>query len=83
MLTLQWFTTGIAVLVAIAALVRARSLARRLDRLTESYWELRYDYGQLRSRIAQLEPAGPEDAPVQEGAATSQIAFVPLSSLKR
>ena len=83
MLTLQWFTTGIAVLVAIAALVRARSLARRLDRLTESYWELRYDYGQLRSRIAQLEPSGPADPPVQERAATSQTAFVPLSSLKR
>jgi len=80
---LQWFTTGAAVLVAVAALVRARSLARRLDRLTESYWELRYDYGQLRSRIAQLEPSAPGEAPVQERAAASQTAFVPLSSLKR
>ena len=80
---LQWFTTGIAVLVAVVALARARRLAKRLDRLTESYWELRYDYGQLRSRIAQLEPSGPEGAPVQEREAMSQIAFVPLSSLKR
>ena len=80
---LQWFTTGTAVLVAVVALARARRLAKRLDRLTESYWELRYDHGQLRSRIAQLEPSGPQDAPVQEGAVPGQIAFVPLSSLKR
>jgi hypothetical protein len=84
LLTLQWFTTVVAVVVAVASLVRARALARRLDRLTESYWELRYDYGQLRSRVAQLDPAaGQNDAPVQERAPTGQIAFVPLSSLKR
>ena len=83
LLTLQWFTTGAAALVALVALAHARRLARRLDRLTESYWELRYDYGQLRSRIAQLEPAGPGEPSVQERAATGQTAFVPLSSLKR
>jgi len=81
---LQWFTSGVAVLVALAAIAHARRLARRLDKLTESYWELRYDYGQLRSRIAQIDPSGPgREAPVQEHAAESQTAFVPLSSLKR
>jgi hypothetical protein len=83
LLTLQWFAIGAAVLVAVAALLRARQLSRRLERLTESYWELRYDHGQLRSRIAQLEGSSPEAAPVQERAAAGQTAFVPLSSLKR
>ena len=69
--------------VAFVALARARRLAQRLDRLTESYWELRYDYGQLRSRVAQLEPAAPAEAGVQDRAPASQTAFVPLSSLKR
>ena len=42
-MTLQWLLTGAAVLVAAAAFAKARRLARRLERLTESYWELRYD----------------------------------------
>ena len=83
MLTLQSFATVLAALIALAALWRARRLAHKLDRLTESYWELRYDHGQLRSRIAQLETSGPAEPVVQERAAPSQTAFVPLSSLKR
>jgi hypothetical protein len=82
----QWLLTGVSVLVALAALAKARRLAKRLERLTESYWELRYEHGQLRSRVNRLdpEPAGPGDprdaAPHAGGGAT---AFVPLSSLKR
>jgi hypothetical protein len=82
-LTLQWFTTGIALLVAVLALLRARRAAKRLDRLAESYWELRYETGQLRSQIARLEghSDGADAAvPSQTGGPT---AFVPLSSLKR
>ncbi len=48
-------STGAAVVVALAALARARQVSRRLDRLTESYWELRYEYGQLRARVGRLE----------------------------
>jgi hypothetical protein len=81
-LILQWVATLVAVLVAVAALLRARGLARRLERLSESYWELRYEHGQLRSRIAQLEQPGAERS-VQEPAVPVQTAFVPLSSLKR
>ena len=73
-----------AIVVAIAALLRARSATRRLDRLSESYWELRYEAGQLKSRLARLEAAiGIRDAdepPVQQPVATT---FVPLSSLKK
>jgi hypothetical protein len=56
-------------------------LSRRLERLSESYWELRYEHGQLRSRIAQLEnPASAQ--PAHEPSAAG-VAFVPLSSLKK
>jgi len=83
LLTFHWLLTGAAVLVAVAALVKARRLAKRLERLTESYWELRYEHGQLRARVNRLDPASGaagEDLPQLTGGAT---AFVPLSSLKR
>ena len=69
-------------IVAAAALLKARKLAKRLERLTESYWELRYEHGQLRARVNRLDPdASPAAAePAQRPGVT---AFVPLSSLKR
>jgi len=83
LLTLQWLLAGAAVLVAAMALAKARRLAKRLERLTESYWELRYEHGQLRARVNRLDPepspaagAGPAPTP---GTTTS---FVPLSSLR-
>ena len=83
MLTISRLFTGAALLFAVVAFLRARRVARRLERLTESYWELRYEYGQLRARVSRLEPASGEaelpEAPRQSGA----TAFVPLSSLKR
>jgi hypothetical protein len=81
-LSLQWLLTGAAVLVALAALTKARRLAKRLERLTESYWELRYEHGQLRARVNRLDPEQPPAADLPQ-AAGSTTAFVPLSSLKR
>ncbi len=79
----QWLLTVAACLGAAAALLRARRLARRLERLTESYWELRYELGQVAARLARLDPqsspATEADAVRQQGAS----AFIPLSSLKR
>jgi hypothetical protein len=89
LLTLQWLVTGAAVLVALVALFRSRRVSRRLDRLAESYWELRYEYGQLRARIGRLDGPAPPDEPRPEQTdapaprENAQIAFVPLSSLKR
>ena len=80
-MTLLWLVAGAAVLVALAAWAKARRLAKRLDRLTESYWELRYEHGQLRARVNRLDPetAAAADGAADPGPAT---AFVPLSSLK-
>jgi len=84
LLTFSGLLTVAAVVIAIAALLRARSAARRLERLSESYWELRYEAGQLKARLSRLEAAtGIRDAdehPAQPSVAT---AFVPLSSLKK
>ena len=83
MLTFQWFLTGAALLIAAAALARARRVSRRFERLTESYWELRYEVGQLRSRVARLDPEPPAQADSNAASRTGATAFVPLSSLKR
>jgi len=79
----QWLVAGIALTVALAALVKARRLAKRLERLTESYWELRYEHGQLRSRVNRLEPEQLPPPAADAGPPAGTTAFVPLSSLKR
>jgi len=79
LLTLHWLLTGAALLAAGAALVAARRQSKRLERLTESYWELRYDHGQLRARVNRLDPEQ-QAAAAPEPPATN---FIPLSSLKR
>jgi hypothetical protein len=85
-LTLYWLLTVAAIVIATVALVRARRANKRLERLTETYWELRYDHGQLRARLDRLDPpssassAESQDAPP---AKSGNVQFVPLSSLKR
>ncbi len=81
MLTLLWLLTGAALITAAAALIRARRIAKRLERLTESYWELRYEHGQLRARLNRLDPdAAPAAEPQRQPGVT---AFVPLSTLTK
>jgi len=79
----EWLVAGIALTVALAALVKARRLAKRLERLTESYWELRYEHGQLRSRVNRLDPEQLPPPAADAGPPAGTTAFVPLSSLKR
>jgi hypothetical protein len=84
-LIIQTVLAAVALLVAGVAIVRARRTAKRLERMQESYWDLRYELGQLQARVNRLEagsvaaqPAPP--APPQTAGAAH---FVPLSSLKR
>ena len=80
-MTLQWLLAGAAVILALAAWIKARRLAKRLERLSESYWELRYEHGQLRARVNRLDP---DTLPASDTAQAGSpgMAFVPLSSLK-
>jgi hypothetical protein len=78
--TFHWLLTIAAGCTAIAAWIKARRLGRRLERLTESYWELRYEHGQLRSRMDRTTQG---DAAIEPPRVSGTTAFVPLSSLKR
>ena len=78
-MTLQIALAAAALVLGLAGFVKWRQAARRLERLAESYWELRYEVGQLRSRLDRLEGAAADAAP----AARTATSFVPLSSLKR
>jgi hypothetical protein len=81
LVTFHWLLTGAAVIAALTAWAKMRRLAKRLERLTESYWELRYEHGQLRARVNRLDPETPPAPEAATPAGTT--AFVPLSSLRR
>jgi hypothetical protein len=88
LLTIPSIIAGAAVLVALAAWIRARAAVERLARLTDSYWELRYETGQLKARVTRLEAAaGLADAasppPPMPPVAASTTTFVPLHTLKK
>jgi hypothetical protein len=87
LLTLPSIALAGALLIAIGAWLRARALAKRLERLTDSYWELRYESGQLKARLSRLELAtGARDAdpvPAETARTPAATTFVPLSSLKK
>jgi hypothetical protein len=48
------------VILASAALLRAFSLHRKLTTLSQSYWQLQYDFGRLRARLAKLDGGSAE-----------------------
>ena len=59
--------TLVLALAACAGFVRLRRISKRLERLSESYWELRYEYGQVNAKLDRL--AGTRDeATTQDGA---------------
>ena len=78
---LVWIAAFVAALLALAAWMRARRVARKLEALNQSYWELRYDFTRLRSQVARLDPdTQPQEEPPP---ASGQVAFVPLSAIKK
>jgi hypothetical protein len=89
---LVWVLAGLGLLLSATALALVRRLSRRLDALNKSYWELRYDYTRLRSRLSRLDPedtpaAGPEasssEAPPGAAAGGPSVTFVPLSTIRK
>ena len=82
---LLWVTAAVAAAVAVAGWIRAGRLARKLEALTQSYWELRYDFTRLRSQVARLDPETveaetPSAAPAPPA---SGVTFISLSSMKK
>ena len=81
-MTLHWFVTGASLLVALVACWKAWRTARRLEQLSQQYWELKYLNGELRVKLQQVTG---ESAPETQARTEAQArdSFVPLSSLKR
>jgi outer membrane murein-binding lipoprotein Lpp len=76
-----WGLAGVGAVFGVLGYVIGRRNARKLEQLSQSYWELRYQHGQLRAQVNRLDPeqqAAPEPASPAPGAN-----FIPLSSLKR
>jgi len=88
-LTFALIIAVLAAVAAVVALVRARNATRRAERLSESYWELRYEIGQLKVRASRLETStGLTEAEAGTAVeaprpASSTTSFIPLSSLKK
>jgi hypothetical protein len=59
-----------------------RRNARKLEQLSQSYWELRYQHGQLRAQVNRLDPTQQPSEPEPTGERPAAN-FIPLSSLKR
>ncbi len=49
-----------ALLVALAALAYARHTAQKLAHVTEMYWQLKFDHGELKAKVDPPKPAAPE-----------------------
>ena len=81
-MTLPWFIAGASLVVALVAWRQARQTAKRLAQLSEMYWELKYQQGELRVRVQRME-GEPPSPPSQTAAGQPGESFVPLNSLKR
>jgi hypothetical protein len=79
--TFLWFVTGAMAIAMLVAWRQARAATKRLDQLTQMYWELKYQHGELRQQLLRAtgEAAAPPAAPVTR----PTEAIIPLSSLKR
>jgi hypothetical protein len=78
-----WILAASALLLALAACAWARRVSRKLEALTQSYWELRYDYTRLRSQVARLDPDQPETPTPAPAPQPASVSFVPLSSIRK
>ena len=78
-----WTVAAIALLLGVVALFRIRRVTRKLETLTQSYWELRYDYTRLRSQVARLDPEQQETAPPDPAPSATSVSFVPLSAIRK
>lgn len=72
-MTALWIVTVVALAVALAALGMARRTARQLAQITEMYWQLKFDHGELKAKVDPPAPA----------AAQPKATFVPLSAIKK
>jgi len=80
---LLWVVAGVGLLLALVALAWVRRVSRRLDALTQSYWELRYEYTRLRSQLSSLDPDEASVPELEPPPAVPTVSFVPLSTIRK
>jgi hypothetical protein len=68
-----WFVSLAALVIALAAWVHSRRTARQLAQMTDMYWQLKFDHGELKAKVDPRTPPAPEP----------KSTFVPLTQLKR
>jgi hypothetical protein len=68
-----WIIAISSLLVAVVAFAHSRRTARQLAQITEMYWQLKFDHGELKAKV---DPPPPAKADPQQ-------TFVPLSSMKK
>jgi hypothetical protein len=73
-----WVVSIGALGLAAASWVVARRAARRAAQLSDMYWQLRYDHGELKTRVDALAPSA--DRPPRTPPGTQ---FVALTDVKR
>ena len=67
-----WILALSSLLIAVVAFAHSRRTARQLALITEMYWQLKFDHGELKAKVDPPAPVAP----------VSQQTFVPLSSMK-
>lgn len=72
-MTSLWIVAVAALAVAVVAYVQARRTARQLAQITEMYWQLKFDHGELKAKVDPAAPVAPKP----------KETFVPLTQLKR
>jgi hypothetical protein len=78
---LLWLAVIASIVVALVAWRQTRRTAQRLAELSEMYWALKYQQGELRVRVQRLTGEMP---PLEPSPPEQPIGgFIPLSSLKR
>jgi hypothetical protein len=85
-MTILWILSGVSLLAAVLLWIRARRTANRLEELSQQYWQLRYETGELRVELERLaapsRSPGGSSGPAAAAPITAE-AFVPLEALKR
>ena len=80
---LLWLVTSAALVAAFVALRQARRTARRLEQVSQMYWELKYLHGELRAQLQRQNGDAGTPAVTPPSTRSTSEAFVPLTSLKR
>jgi hypothetical protein len=78
-----WIVTVASLLAAVVALVQARRSARRLEQLSQMYWELKYQQGELRVLLQRASGDAPPPSQPPIEPTRPPDGFIPLKSLKR